>query len=458
MEVEADDLWKSSLLDRDNTLDVKKVEQILAMQNSYEDSKRVQAAKQRSQDSLRILLKSGKADTIHYTFTPDMTKGSDAWEGEITVTPRVDFIKNKQGNTSPAIFCILLGLTVLVVYYCCRQIVRHVFKEKPTLLVFYIAFYVLGGLMFYFIFSSIYRNLDDIMVRKQGEEKVAALDVDSYWRKDRGLVGINKYTGGRGTYYHRDYSFIFTGNDSIRISMELGNTCFDADDYPEEDLNHIKVRYDSASRKLSVDNDRYFMQNLIWISFMCLLLLLVFMLCWGVFNGVLDAISRKLLALPKKRAKVICTELDECLYEEGGNFIYFDEDPSIHTFWTFTSKEYLSKDDFIRDVQQSEEQNGVKPDKRIHPDKILFDFQSVSVYFSDGSAIGEENLRIEIPFDDGVDITEGELLFRLHNQMIPYLDRLSEHTIVAVLSMGYWTKNGEVECAITYQSELEEDE
>lgn len=452
MEVEADDLWKSSLLDRDNTLDVKKVEQILTMQGSYEDSKWVQVAKQRSQDSLRVLLKSGQADTIHYTYTSIMTKGSDAWDGEITVTPRVDFVENEQGNTSLAVFCILLGLTALVVYYCSRQIVRHVFKEKPTSVFPYMANYLIGGLILYFIFSCIYRNLDDIMVRKQGEEKIAVLNSEGRWYR----TSRSKYQVSHMDYC-TDHSFVFTGNDSIRIAVEKGNTCFDADDYQEED-QHVKVRYDSASHKLSVDNDRYFMQNLIWISFMGLLLLLIFMFCWGVFNGLLNAIGRRLPKAPENRKKTVNTELDECLYEEGGYFVYFDEDPSIYTFWTFTSKEYLSKADFICDVQQSEEQNGVKPDKRIHPDKVLFDFPSVSVYFSDGSAFDGEDLRIEIPFDDGVDITEGELLFRLHNQMIPYLDRLSDHTIVTLLSMGYWTKNGEVECAITFQSELEEDE
>lgn len=454
MEVEADDLWKSSLLNRDNSLDVKKVEQILAMQDSNEDSKRMQAAKQRSQDSLRVLLKSGQADTIRYNYVADMADESDAWRGEITVTPRVDFVENEQGNTSLAIFCVLLGLTVLVVYYCCRQIVRYVFKEKPTSIFPYISIYLIGGCILYFIFSCIYLNLDDIMVRKQGEEKIAVLDVEGNWYR----TSRSRYQVSHIDYY-TNHSFVFTGNDSIRIAVEKGNTCFDVADYSEEDQKRIKVRYDSASHKLSVDNDRYFMQNLIWISFMGLLLLLIFMFCWGVFNGILNAIGRKLPKAAKNyQPKIIYTKLGECGYEEGGNFIYFKEDPSIHTFWTFTSKEYLSKDDFIRDVQHSEEQNGVKPGERIHPDNILFDFSNITVYLSSDYIIDEENIVIEITSDNGINITEGELLLKLHNQMIPYLDRLSEHTIAAVLSMGYWTKNREVECAITFQSELADDE
>lgn len=278
LEVEPDDLWKSSLLKRNNTWDVKKVEKILAIQESYEGTKKMQTVKQRGQDSIRMLLKSGKADTIRYNYMAD---GGDTWEGEITVTPRVDSVKNEQGNKSSTVFWILLGLTVLVVYYCCQQIVTHVFDERPTYLLLYAAIYLIGGWMFFSIFSCMYRNLDDIMVRKQGEEKIAVLDVESSWRQHRSRGRYN-------THLHKDYSFVFTGNDGIQIAVEEGNTCFDVDDYPEEEQNSIKVRYDSASHKLSVDNDKYFRQNLIWISLMGLLLLLIFMFCRGMFNGLLS--------------------------------------------------------------------------------------------------------------------------------------------------------------------------
>ncbi len=452
LEVEADDIWKSSFVKRDDPRDVKRVETILAIQDSDKETKKMQAAEQREQDSLRLLLESGQADTIRYNYTEGMTGRGDKWRSKITVTPRVDAVENEQGDKSTAVSWILLGLTVLVVYYCCQQMMSHVYKERPTYLFPYIATYLIGGWVLYSIFSCIYLNLDDIMVRKQGEEKIATL-------KDEFRHRQYKSRGQYHSYIQTDYYFVFTGNDSIRIAVDQGNTRFDAGDYTGEKRNHIKVRYDSTSHKLSVDDDRYFMQNLIWIFFMCLLLLLIFMFCWGVFNGVLDAIQRKLLKAAENRNKALETNYEERPSSDlSDKFHMFEEDQTIDTYWTFTSKEYLSKDDFIRDVQLSEERNGAEPDERLHPDRILFDFPNVSISPSDDCIIGEEHFCIEITSDNGVNITEGELLFKLHNQIIPYLDRLSDHTIEVVLAVGYWEGSSVAVCTLMFQSELEMDE
>lgn len=450
LQVNADDLWASSLIDRDNMQDRKKVKLILDIQESYENTKKQQLAEQRKQDSLKQLLESGQADTIRYIYTEGMVGRGDTWRSKITVTPRVDFVENQQGDKSSAVYWILIGLTILVVYYCCQQIVSHVYKERPTYLFPYIAIYLIGGWVLYSIFSCVYRNLDDIMVRKQGEEKIAVLNTESSQRQ-------YKHRGQYHTYYITDHHFVFTGNDSIRIAVNQGNTRFDADDYTEEESKHIKVRYDSASHKLSVDNDKYFMQNLIRISFMFLLLLLIFMFCWGIFNGVLDAIQRKLLKAVGYQNKPIDTKSVEYRFEPTDNFQVFEEDSdsNIDTYWTFTSKEYLSKDDFIRDVQRSEKQNGAESDERIRPDKIMFECSSVKISPSDDYIIGEEDFCIEITPDNGINITEGELLFKLHNQMIPYLDKLSEHDIGVVLGIGCWENSNIVVCTLMFQSELE---
>ena len=41
--------------------------------------------------------------------------------------------------------------------------------------------------------------------------------------------------------------------------------------------------------------------------------------------------------------------------------------------------------------------------------------------------------------------------------MIPYLDKLSEHTIGVVLGIGYWEGSDTVVCTLMFQSELEDD-
>lgn len=451
LEVEADDLWKISLLRRDNSRDVKKVQTILAIQDSYKDIKRMKMAEQREQDSLRLLLESGQADTLRYHYTEGVSGRGDRWKSKITVTPRVDFVENELGEKNTAISWILLGFTILMVYYCCQQIVEHVYKERPTYLFPYIAIYLIGGWVLYSIFSCVYRNLDDMMVRKQGEEKIAVLENESSWRQYSDRSGYH-------IALHVDYFFVFTGNDSIRIAVDQGNTCFDVGDYSKKERSHIKVRFDSASRKLSVDNHRYFMQNLIWISFMCLLLLLILMFCWGVFNGVLDAIQRKLLKASENRNKALETESKRIRFGGDDSFQIFDDDLAIITFWTFSSRTYLSKYDFIRDVQYSEEQNGAEPDERINPDNILFDFSTINVYLSDDNNSSKEDFCIKITSDNGTNITEGELLFKLHNEMIPYLDKLPEHTIGGIFAIGYWEKTGVAECTLVFQTEFEDGE
>lgn len=454
LQVEADDLWRSSFLKRGTPRDTNKVETILAIQDSYKDTKKKQLAKQREQDSLKLLLETGQADTIRYRYTGYRVAGKDGtWKGEIVVGPRVDSVANRQGDKDATVSWILWGLTLLMVCYCCPKIVRHLYEGNPTYLFPYIATYLIGLWVFYSIFSCIYTNLDDMTIREHGEEKIAILENESRWTQYSDRTGYH-------TTRHEYYSFIFTGNDSIRIAVRQGNTRFDASDYPlEEDKNHIKVRYDSKTHKLSVDNERYSMQNLIRISFMCLLLLFILMLSWGVFNGMLDMIRHKWRKALESRNKKVVFDPEEYEMMPVEEFRCFEGELLLDTYWTFTSKEYLSKYDFIHDVKVSEEQNGAEPGECINPDRVLLEFPIVRVYFSNEFMIGEEGFYIEINSDNGVDITEGELLFKLHNQMIPCLDRFSEHVIGVILPVGYEENSRIAKCILMFRSELEgEDE
>lgn len=452
LEVEAEDLWKSSLMKREDIRNVKKVEVILRIQDSEKETKKMQAAEQRVQDSLKMLLESGKADTLRYNYVKGMTGRGDTWKSKITVIPRIDSVENEQGNKSAAASWILLGFTILLVHYCCRQIMSHVYKERPACLFPYIAIYLIGSWVIYSIFSCVYLNLDEIMIRKYGEEKIAVLESESSRRQYR-------HRGRYHTYYLTDYYFVFTGNDSIRIAVNQGNICFDADDYTEEERKHIKVRYDSVSRKLAVDNDKYFMQNLIWISFMFLLLLLILMFSWGVFNGVLYAIGRKMNKWAERpKYAPLAEKTREPLKLEIDNFHTFEEDVSVDTFWRLSSKEYQSMEDFIRDVQRSERLHGSEPDERINPDRILFHLPKVHISPSDEYILGDEDISILLASDNGCYFTEGELLFKLHHAMIPYLDRLKEHTIAVILGYGYTEGSGVAEFTLMFQSEVEEEE
>lgn len=462
MVVDADDLRKSKYLRQNDKRgwNEEKINQILAIQESYQNKIKKKEAEQKSQDSLRHLLESGQADTIRFNYSKstvlNLKEGST--KSTIIVTPRVDRIENEQGTKSSIVTWILLGLTILTVYYCCQQMVTHVYKERPTYLFPYIATYLLGGWAIYSIFSCVYRNLDDIMVRKQGEEKIAVLDVMS-------IPQQYKHRGQYHSYHVTQRYFVFTGNDSIRIAVNQGNTRFDADDYTEEERKHIKVRYDSDLRKLAVDNEKYFMQNLIWISFMGLLVLLYLLFCWGVFNGVLDAIQRKLFK-PAVKDKRVLKHVEEEEEEETPFEIQiesmqiFGESVAVDTYWTLSDKEYLSMEEFIQDVQRSEQLHDSLPEERIRPERVLFNHPYVHISLSplDGCLYGKEDINLYLTADNGFSFTEGELLFKVHHAMIPYLDRLKERTLAVVLGIGYKKESNVAKCSLMFQSEVEDDD
>ncbi|WP_294473257.1 ankyrin repeat domain-containing protein [uncultured Bacteroides sp.] len=452
MVVDADDLRKSRLLRQNDKRgwNEEKINQILTIQESYQNKIKKQKAEQKSQDSLRHLLESRQTDTHSKS---SVMSTEEKW----TRIERVDYIKNEQGNKSAVVSWILLGLTILTVYYCCQQMVTHVYKERPDYLFPYIVTYLLGGWALYSIFSCVYRNLDDIIVRKQGEEKIAVLD----------LVSIPQQYEHRKqyhTYYEMHRYFVFTGNDSIRIAVNQGNTRFDADDYTEDELKHIKVRYDSSLRKLAVDNEKYFMQNLIWISFMGLLVLVYLLFCWGVFNGVLDAIQRKLFK-PAVKDKRVLEDVEEDEEEtpfeiQIERMQIFGESVAVDTYWTLSDKEYFSMKEFIQDVQHSEELHDSLPDERINPERVLFNHPYVHISLSplDGCLYGEEDINLYFTSDNGFSFTEGELLFKVHHAMIPYLDRLKERTLAAVLGIGYKKESNVVKCLLMFQSEVEDED
>lgn len=462
MVVDADDLRKSKYLRQNDKRgwNEEKINQILAIQESYQNKINQKEAEQKSQDSLRHLLESGQADTIRFNYSKRtvLNLKEESTRTIIKVTPRVDRIENEQGTKSATVEWILLGLTILTVYYCCQQMVTHVYKERPTYLFPYIATYLLGGWAIYSIFSCVYRNLDDIMVRKQGEEKIAVLDVMS-------IPQQYKHRGQYHSYHVMQRYFVFTGNDSIRIAVNQGNTRFDADDYTEEERKHIKVRYDSDLRKLAVDNEKYFMQNLIWISFMGLLVLLYLLFCWGVFNGVLDAIQRKLFKPAVKDKRVLKhveeEDEDETPFEiQIESMQIFGESVAVDTYWTLSDKEYLSMEEFIQDVQRSEQLHDSLPEERIHPERVLFNHPYVHISLSplDGCLYGKEDINLYLTADNGFSFTEGELLFKVHHAMIPYLDRLKERTLAVVLGIGYKKESNVAKCSLMFQSEVEDDE
>lgn len=400
----------------------------------------IKQEKQREHDSIRNLFATGKADTIQYSYEVGFNMTLEA-------RPRVDFIKNRVGDKDSGISWTLLGITILLVYFCSKLIIKRVYKERPTYLSPYITIYLLGGFSIYFLLSCIYSNLDEIMLREYGKEKTAILLNDSIWHNLRSISTRNT------KYITPEPTFMFTDDRGVRVCVNQENAKFDVNDYKSKNgISIVKVRYDSDSRKLSIDDNKYFMQNLNRIMWICLLLLLFFLFCLGRFNQILDAINQKIKKRIEK-SRQVKPYTEEFKYEpiEVKDYIlYPDENNSVDTYWTFTGKEYESIDEFVRDVRASEQQCHLDAEDCLNPDRVFLTVPRMVFTFDDDEVIGKNDLCIEIISDDRTSITEGELLFKLHNSMIPYLDRLVNCTLEAVIPIGNIEGEDSMDCSIIF--------
>lgn len=396
--------------------------------------------KQREHDSIRNLFETGKADTIHYNYEV-------GFYATLEARPRVDFIENRLGNKDSGTSWVLWGITILLVYFCSTLIIKHVYREGPAYLSPYITIYLLGGFFIYFLLSCIYVNLDEIMLRKSGEEKTAVLLNDSIWYDLRSISLRNT------KHMTSEPTFMFTDGRDVRVCVNQSNAQFDANDYPlKEGMRIVKVRYDSNDRKLAIDDHKYLMQNLYRLMFIGLLLLLFFLFCLGKFNKLLDAIGRSIKKRMEKSRQVepYVKEFSYETMEVDDYIVYADEDNSIDTYWTFTPKEYESMDEFIWDVRVVEQQRNLGAEDCLNPDRVFLMVPRIVINFLDDEIVGENDLRIEISFDYRTSITEGELLFKLHNSMIPYLGRLANCTFEAIIPIGSKEGDDSMDCAIVF--------
>lgn len=442
--VEKEDILKCKLLaakslssSRNNASEI--CDRIISLQNAYKEALMRKKAEQREQDSLKNLLATGQADTIRYTYNTYSSIGlSDKTvTSKIEVTPRVDSVKNKVGHKTAGIVCLLLAITFLLVYNFSKLMDKYVIKGKTNLFV-YIFRHILGCLIIYPILACMYANLDDILVRKYGERKIATLSGEL--KKER--IGGGSRTGTYSRWYTA-YSFLFLREDGVRISVNQGNTKFD-NEYGDikKDMDvygdtkkdiKVNVRYDSAAQKLSVDHNPYFLQNLNWILAMGLILLVILLFCCGKFNKLLDKVKSIIEKHAEKNNKGETVIEMPCL---------------VSTCWTFTSQKYESLEAFICNVKDSEKQNNLEPEECMDPDHIILEQSTVSINLFDNDVKGNNNLNIKIIPYNKKDITEGELMFQLHNQMIPYLNKLNVHTLECIILFSEDKEKKQAECLL----------
>lgn len=123
----------------------------------------------------------------------------------------------------------------------------------------------------------------------------------------------------------------------------------------------------------------------------------------------------------------------------------------VSTCWTFTSKKYESLEAFICDVRDSETQNNLEPEECMNPDHIILEQSTISINLFDNDVKDNNNLNIKIIPYNKKDITEGELMFQLHNQMIPYLNKLNVYTLECIILFSEDKEKKQAECLLLMQ-------
>lgn len=429
MHVEKEDILRNKLI-RDEGRKEEICERILTMQDQMAEEKAEMEAERCRQDSLRRLIDNGQADTTRYRYHMMTRIDLDSEEAYsiIEEVPRIDKVENQLGAEATDTFLLLLGLTFLLMYYLSRLAIKNIYKEKPIFFLHALNF-VLGSFPLYLIISCLYTNLDDIIIRKFGEEKEAR--VSAKWVRHQGSRRV-------GSYHKLEFSFLFVNQDSIRILVDQGSCKFDSE-FRQEGISDttVKVRYEPKSMKLSVSDDKYLKQNLAWILFMCLLGALLFLLCLGKFNKILG----KILALfPDKTERST---------KENAVFM-----PTlVSTYWTLSSKRYSSMEKFLEDVRRSEERNNLEAADRMDPDRIVLEAPYARMNLFDQDVKGNNNLCIEISAPGKESFTEGELLFLAHNQMSPYLYKLCRRVVSSIVLFAEPKEGKLAECILIFEDE-----
>lgn len=419
MTVTRDELMKNKLLtsEKDSSGSLNNIEaicdKILSIQREVAKNKRKNRREIREQDSLRHLLQTGKADTTRYRYVEYFSVDLDTKEThtKIAVRPRVDFVENRVGRKDAGIVFFLLVLSFGAVYGCSKLMKKYVSKEAWDGWSKLVG-YVLGMATIYPIFACIYTNLDDIMTREWGKPvEVTTLQCELVRVEHRSRYG-DKYST-----YEPVYRFLLFREDSVRIGVNQGKAKFNYDYRGDGERKvSLKVRYNPSLQKLSVDDNKYLLQNLNWILAMLLPIGLILLFCFGKFNKILYKLKKR---------------LEKTSRSESGGFI---EAPLLFTtYWTFSSRTYDSMEKFIRDVRYSESTKGLGEEECLKPDHIILQKTSVTINFFNSDIRGDNDLSILITPSNGKNITEAELLFALHHKVIPHLGRLRSETIQGII-------------------------
>jgi len=373
-------------------------------QADLQKKKEQKVAEQREQDSLRNLMETGNYDKKKWVFNTcfrvslqeDGNSEAMSW---INVSPRVDYISNSIGEGSTVVLVLLsLLIAIIFVWLMSKKVFPPTRKEEGMFFLWvYIVF--IQSIVLYFMLSSLYSDIDELIIRKTGQAYVAEYNYD-------------------------DFKFVTT--DSITVAVSEGACTFD-NNYSEAG---IPVRYDAETMKLAVDMEKYTLQNWNWILFICLLLLLDFLLCYGKFNSIFKKIFR------------IRYSKNETPYQD---YVYFP--------WHFKNKKYETFDQFKGELEHFRLEWDLED--KYHE---IYETPRILIQYNVETTDNPVKFEIEILPDNGRSISLDEWMYKFQNALVPYMKDLDNPDTANLWIYKGWEPGKEMRCNLSLFSSLDDDD
>ncbi|WP_462431752.1 ankyrin repeat domain-containing protein [Bacteroides nordii] len=378
------------------------IEEAKQEQQKEQQRKERKLAELREQDSLRNLMETGNYDhkkwelntSIRIIIEEDGTSRTGSW---IHASPRVDYLHNHIGEgATPTLVLLSILVAVIFVWVMSKKVFPSIRKEEGMFFLM-LYFVVIQSIILYFMFSSLYTDFDELIVRNTGKEYAAKYD----------------YTG-----------FHFVTADSIAVVVK-GVCTFDGGVDSE---TCIPIRYDDTARKLVVDMQKYTLRNWNQILLTGILLLLNFLLCYGKFNFLLKKVFRT------RHSK------HDTPYQD---YIYFP--------WHFKNKKYETFDQFKSDLEHCR----AEWDMEDYSDKT-YETPCILIRYNRITEKNSPHFEIEILPDNGKYISMDEWIYKLQNELAPYMESLGEPDSANVWILKGWTAGKEMKCDLSLFSSLED--
>lgn len=413
MDIDAEDFKSNSYLDAVTSermkrevlryIDKRRNELIAERDERQLQETRLQA-ELREQDSLRNLMETGNYDKKRWIFNTTMHTyvGEDGiahTRSLIDASPRIYYIHNNIGEGSTAALVLLsLLIGVIFAWLMLKKVFPSLTRSSDIIFIGG-SIALIQSFILYFMLSSLYTDIDQLIIRNTGKEYVAQ-------------YGYN--------------GFCFVAADSINVAVDEGKCSFErivsADDIP--------IRFDDAAAKLVVDMPKYTLRNWNWILFIGLLLLLNLLICCGKFNGVTEKIFHS------RRSEY------HSPFQEYVSFI-----------WDFKNKKYETFEQFKKELKHFQAEWGEEDN-----DDKIYDTPRILLQYDSGEKEKSTNFEIEIRPDNGKSIGIDEWTYKLQNELTPYMKRLGEPDTVSAWIYKEWAAGEEMKCELSFYSSLDNDE